>query len=154
MPLHRRWGDVVLTSCARWRGTAFPTRLHVRPAKYPHSLIRVFPLRCLGSQWPKAENSKCTDAQANLSLHWAHMQSCRKCFAPVDIITKTCLYYCLYYFDPLKTQFYTVKLGLTGVYIIFLIFAQRHRLWVLVRNTSQVMRSFRMNKQTISTILQ
>ena len=31
-------------------------------------------------------------------------------------ITKTCLYN----FDPLKRHFYTVKLGFTGVYIIFL----------------------------------
>ena len=35
-------------------------------------------------------------------------------------ITKTCLYN----FDPLKPHFYTVKLGFTGVYIIFLISAQ------------------------------
>ena len=31
---------------------------------------------------------------------------------------------CLYNFDPLKTHFYIVKLGFTGVYIIFLISAQ------------------------------
>ena len=43
------------------------------------------------------------------------------------IITKTCLYN----FDPLKTHFYIVKPGFTGVYIIFLISAQKHRLWVL-----------------------
>ena len=36
------------------------------------------------------------------------------------IITKTRLYN----FDPLKPQFYIVKLGFTGVYIIFLISAQ------------------------------
>ena len=30
----------------------------------------------------------------------------------------------LYNIDPLKPQFYTVKLGFTGVYIIFLISAQ------------------------------
>ena len=35
-------------------------------------------------------------------------------------ITKTCLYQ----FDPLKPYFYIVKLGFTGVYIIFLISAQ------------------------------
>ena len=39
-------------------------------------------------------------------------------------ITKTCLYN----FDPLKPHFYIVKLGFTGVYIIFLISAQKHRL--------------------------
>ena len=31
---------------------------------------------------------------------------------------------CLYNIDPLKTHFYIVKLGFTGVYIIFLISAQ------------------------------
>ena len=35
-------------------------------------------------------------------------------------ITKTCLYN----FDPLKRHFYVVKLGFTGVYVIFLISAQ------------------------------
>ena len=44
-----------------------------------------------------------------------------------NIITKTHLYN----FDPLKPHFYIVKLGFTGVYIIFLISAQKHRLWVL-----------------------
>ena len=39
----------------------------------------------------------------------------------------------LHNFDPLKPHFYIVKLGCTGVYIIFLISAQKHRLWVLVR---------------------
>ena len=36
---------------------------------------------------------------------------------------------------PLTPHFYIVKLGLTGVYI-FLIFALKHRLWVLVRTAS------------------
>ena len=42
---------------------------------------------------------------------------------------------CLYKFDPIKPRFYIVKLGFTGVYIIFLISA-KNRLWVLVRTTS------------------
>ena len=37
-----------------------------------------------------------------------------------SLITKTYLYN----FDPLKPHFYIVKLGFTGVYIIFLISAQ------------------------------
>ena len=45
-------------------------------------------------------------------------------------ITKICLY------DPLKPHFYIVKLGFTGVYISYLISAQQHRLWVLVRTAS------------------
>ena len=44
-------------------------------------------------------------------------------------ITKTYLYN----FDPLKPHFHIVKLGFTGVYIIFLISAQKHILWVPVR---------------------
>ena len=40
-------------------------------------------------------------------------------------ITKTYLYN----FDPIKPHFHIVKLGFTGVYIIFLISAQKHRLW-------------------------
>ena len=45
------------------------------------------------------------------------------------IITKTCLYN----FYPLKPHFYIVKLGFTVVYTIFLISAEKNRLWVLVR---------------------
>ena len=40
-------------------------------------------------------------------------------------ITKTSLYN----FDLLKPHFFMVELGFTGVYIIFLISAQKHRLW-------------------------
>ena len=40
-------------------------------------------------------------------------------------ITKTYLYN----FDPFKPHFYIVKQGFTGVFIIFLISAQKHRLW-------------------------
>ena len=37
---------------------------------------------------------------------------------------------------PLKPHFYIVKLGFTGVYIILLISARKHRLWLLVRTAS------------------
>ena len=37
--------------------------------------------------------------------------------------------------DPLTPRFYIVKLRFTGVYI-FLIFARKHRLWVLVKTAS------------------
>ena len=49
-----------------------------------------------------------------------------------EVITKTCLYNV----DPPKPHFYIVKLGFTGVYIIFLSFVKKHRLWVLVRTAS------------------
>ena len=39
----------------------------------------------------------------------------------VQVITKTRLYS----FDPVNPHFYIVKLGFTGVYIIFLISAQK-----------------------------
>ena len=52
----------------------------------------------------------------------------------VSTITKTYMY--LYNFDPLKPYFYIVKLGFAGVYIFFLISAQKHRLWVLIRTAS------------------
>ena len=39
----------------------------------------------------------------------------------------------LYNFDPLHPHFYIVKLGFTEVYIIFLISAQKHSLFVFVR---------------------
>ena len=64
------------------------------------------------------------DKKPRIALRWRM----RRCFT----ITKTCLYI----FDPFKPHLYIVKLGFTGVYIIFLISAQIHRLWVLVRTTS------------------
>ena len=48
------------------------------------------------------------------------------------LIMKTCPYN----FDPLKPHFYIVKLGFTGLYIIFLISAKKHRLWVPRRGGS------------------
>ena len=46
------------------------------------------------------------------------------------ITTKTCLYN----FDPLKPHFYIVKLGFTGVYIIFLISDQNIDCWYLLES--------------------
>ena len=55
------------------------------------------------------------------------------------LIMKTYIYIYIYIynFDPLEPHFHIVKLGFTGVHIIFLIFAQKHRLWVLVRTALQ-----------------
>ena len=47
----------------------------------------------------------------------AHVRNERWAYKEGNHITKTCLYNV----DPLKPQFYIVKLGFTGVYIIFLI---------------------------------
>ena len=61
------------------------------------------------------------------SVSWQRMPLSDYAYATTDLgllffasITKTCLYN----FDPRKPYFYIVKLGFTGVYIIFLIFAQ------------------------------
>ena len=53
----------------------------------------------------------------------------------VKNITKTYLYNA----DPHKPQFYIIKLGLQGHTLFFLIFAQKHRLWIL--RTASVLRS-------------
>ena len=51
--------------------------------------------------------------------------------------TSYCRFYCaitktrLYKFDALQPHFYIENLGFTGVYFIFLISAQKYRLWVL-----------------------
>ena len=56
---------------------------------------------------------------------------CKIMYCNVLDLQCTIMKTCLYNFDPLKPHFYIVKLGFTGVYIIFLISAQKHRLWVL-----------------------
>ena len=92
MTLHRRWANVVWTSCACWaifKPKKGNTASSLLPSKVVTMLDRIN-------------------------------------------ITRTCLYNS----DPLKPHFYIVKLGFTGVYFIFLISAQKHRLWVLVRTTS------------------
>ena len=59
-----------------------------------------------------------TDCQ--LTTYWDQDICCPLTDSPFNHITKTYLYN----FDPLKPHFYIVKLGFTGVYIIFLISAQ------------------------------
>ena len=68
------------------------------------------------------------------SLTWMRIHSwCSERIKSASVlITKTCLYY----FDPLKPHFNNRKTGVHRVYIIFLIFAPKHRLWVLVRTAS------------------
>ena len=72
----------------------------------------------LGSPCPRISNLKFLTCPLGNGTSWTS-QSC---------ITKTCLYN----FDPLIPHLYIVELGFTWVYIIFLISAQKHRLWVLV----------------------
>ena len=82
-----------------------------------------FPLNnCWKSAWyVKTQNLLCKSLSLSIDTY-------RKGW----LITKTYLYN----YDPLKPHFYIVKLGFTGVYIIFLISAQKHRLLVLVRTAS------------------
>ena len=86
---------------------------------HARSLIRVFTGHFVGSQGSKTSS----DGQQRLSSACSDAQA--------DLITKTRLYN----FDPLKPHFYKVKLGFTGVYIIFLILL-KHPLWVLFRTAS------------------
>ena len=60
-------------------------------------------------------------------MHHQFVQNLDKALL-IYVITKTHLYN----FDPNKPHFYIVKMGFTGVYIIFNISARKHRLWVLV----------------------
>ena len=65
-----------------------------------------------------------TIAEKNYLLSWVEQEKCFITSGPGEIrkdITKTCLYN----FDPLKPHFYIVKLGFTGVYIIFLILLKK-----------------------------
>ena len=56
-----------------------------------------------------------------------------------------------YNFDHLKPHFYIYsKKGFTGVYIVFLISAQKHRLFVLVRTASIVLSRGKKNISFIS----
>ena len=68
--------------------------------------------------WPDNSKDKCGPYDFVLETH----------YTPPVLITKTCLYNVY----PLKPHFYIVKVGFTGVYIIFLVSAQEHWLWVLV----------------------
>ena len=73
------------------------------------------------------------NAQIQIIFAWVenHQGLCSLMIHSV-VITKTYLYN----FDPLKPHFYIVKLGFTGVYIIFLISSQKYKLWILVRTAS------------------
>ena len=76
------------------------------------------------------------DAVRGISTHKTGHSVCTnvECLVQLFIIsiTKTNLYN----FDPLKPQLLYSKTGVYKVYIIFLISAQKHRLWVLVLTAS------------------
>ena len=81
----------------------------------------------LGSHWNHIDKGIPMSAHNIIMLAWRN-NWCQISMAQPSV-TKTCLYN----FDPLKPHFYIVKLGFTRVHIIFLISAQKHRLWVFIR---------------------
>ena len=69
-----------------------PTQQHVRTA-HPPSLIRVFAVRSVDSEEPKLTScrqrrlwSDWADAQADLSLRWAHMPFCWFCHEAAQLV--------------------------------------------------------------------
>ena len=107
-----------------WPETAFPTRLHVRPAKGSG---------CTGwSEWSLSARRRC----GCLPTHRVPCKDSdqtlirlREWYAP----SRKHAYIILILLNPV---FYVVKLGFIGVNIICLISARKHRLWVLVRTAS------------------
>ena len=102
---------------------------HKNLMRTAHNLISLLALEPQYEQRRPWSDCLCTGC-ADLSLVIANVIT--NFVAISHFITKTCLYD----IDPLKPHFYIVKLGFTGVYIIFLISAPKHRLWVLVRTAS------------------
>ena len=85
---------------------------------------------CIGSpkRAVKEDNKVVNLIRSLLIPHWMlprHVES----WNILKIITTTRLYN----FDPHKPHFYIAKLGFPGVYIIFFISAQKHRLWFVLR---------------------
>ena len=74
----------------------------------------------------KKKKKKKNQCSVILSLSKAKAKILHK---PGHVILTCITKICLYNYDPLKPHFYIVKLGFTGVDIIFLISAQKHRLW-------------------------
>ena len=104
-----------------------------------------------GPEWPASSSNGFplvmkdvddTDRTPKLNLGWgcARYQSIHVRFI------KPCIFFsrltikatCPCNVDPIIHHFYKVKLGCTWEYIIFLIFALKHRLLVLVRNASNM----------------
>ena len=87
-----------------WRKCCIPAHI-----LYLRNLVRMIPVYLYGN-WMRY-------SYANIKYPGQNAVYARICYNPV---TKTRLYS----FDPLKPHFYIVKLGLTGVYIIFIVSAQ------------------------------
>ena len=100
-----------------------------------HTLLLLVPSRSTSTSESSAQQRSCVNIQCTLlvlSFPKVKPEQTMQIQIRRHNITKTCLYT----FDPHKPHFYIVKLGFTGVYIIFLISAQKHRLWVPFRTAS------------------
>ena len=79
--------------------------------------------------------SACVSAQSDQNLHCPPEDSLDP-WLPTEYHYEHITKIYLYNYDPLKPHFYIVKVGFTGVYIIFPISAQNIDLWVFVRTAS------------------
>ena len=118
-------GDIVLFG--NWVTPLFPDKFSVLCLSALSSYVT--PSFCKS---PSQDDLVCLEIGSHSYLCSQTLSLLRHALVMVIYITKTCLYN----FDPCKHHFYVVKLGFIGVYIIFLISAQKHRLWVLVRTAS------------------
>ena len=87
--------------------------------------------------WVKMSSGHMWAVKAQISLRIRTDRLEQSLYRKVDTIYRCVTKTCLYNFDPLKPHFYIVKLGFTRVNIIFLISAQKHRLWVLVLHVAE-----------------
>ena len=121
------WEDLngISQIIATWHGKHTLSRLRIErgwKSAYSVQFVRVVAVRYVSIYSKRSKcswNRKATnyDPRCGLLVLASHSSVV---FPAVIVITKTYLYN----FDPLKPHFYIVKLGFTGVYIIFLISAQ------------------------------
>ena len=107
--IHTRFGVIMLSDMLRTSGHMLSKEDDVLTFKFDNEYMR-----CAHKRQKMPED------------HWYCKRS-----PGIWSIMLTCP--CIVY--PLTPHFYIVRLGFTGVYI-FLIFALKHRLWVLVRTAS------------------
>ena len=98
---------------------------------HPHSLVGFFAVHFRGCQGPKClqVDSKDTDQPARMMRGPVCGLLCSGSDIHLALSSRKHAYII---FDPLTLHFLKLKLGFTGVYIVFLISAQTHRLWVIV----------------------
>ena len=117
----------------------FPTRSDTKRAVQPHKIVEADLRLCFRSGTYDSHSHILKTRSSMTGCHVSVSVACSKnlylilavCTALVFSITKTspCNEH------PLTPHFYIVKLGFTGV-CFFLIFAPKHRLWVLIRTAS------------------